>query len=78
MNMNKEKYQDLMLRFAREIHEVGVTENITKVVQDQYERIPNSSACSCEEVTRKFHYQHSGYLIEAVQTVKLTVRKCKS
>ena len=76
--MHKEKYQDLMLRFAKEIHDVGVTENLAKIVQAQYERTPNSVSCSNEQVTRKFHYQHDGYLIEAVQTVKLIVKTCKS
>jgi len=77
MKMHKEKYEDLMLRFAKEMHEVGVTENMRKIVEAQMNRTPNTISCGIDEVTRKFYYQHDGYSIEAVQTVKITVKKCK-
>ena len=74
--MHKEKYEDLMLRFTKELHDVGVTENMRKIIQDQYERTPHSVSCSCSESTRKFTYRHDGYMIEAEQTTKITVKKC--
>ena len=67
-----------MLRFTKEMHEVGVTENMKKIIEAQYERTPNSASCGTDETTRKFYYQHSGYSIEAVQSVKLVVKKCSS
>ena len=30
MNMHKEKYEELMLRFGKELHDVGVTEKYKK------------------------------------------------
>ena len=30
--MNNKKYEDLMLRFAKEIHDVGVTEDMKKII----------------------------------------------
>ena len=73
--MHKEKYEDLMLRFAKELHEVGVTENLTKIVHAQIDRTPNAASAWIEEATRKIHYQYDGYSIEAVRTIKLTVKK---
>ena len=67
-----------MLRFTKEMHEVGVTENMKKIIEAQYERTPNTVSCGIDETTRKFYYQHSGYSIEAVQSVKLVVKKCSS
>ena len=77
MIMHKEKYEDLMLRFAKEMHDVGVTDEIKKIVMAQYERTPNVISCSSDEDVKKFYYRHGGYVIEAVQNVKLTVKKCK-
>ena len=77
MKMNQEKYKDLMLRFAKEMHEVGVTENMQKIVDAQIERTPNTVSAGVEDTTRKFYYQHAGYSIEAVQSVKLTLKICK-
>ncbi len=74
--MNKEKYEDLMLRFAKELHDVGVTENMKKLVEAQWTRTPNVSGALAEESTDRFTYRHDGYTIEAVRTVKLTVKKC--
>ena len=73
--MNNEKYQELMLRFAKELHEVGVTENVKKLVESKYTRTPNVISASADENTRKFTYRHNGYEIEAVQSVKLVVKK---
>ena len=77
MKMHREMYEDLMLRFAKEMHDVGVTENMKKIVESQYDRTPNSISCSTEDTVRKFYYQHNGYTIEACQTVKLVVKKSK-
>ena len=66
-----------MLRFTKEMHEVGVTDNMKKIIEAQYERTPNSAACGTDENVRKFCYRHDGYEIEAVQNVKLVVKKCK-
>jgi len=74
--MNNEKYQDLMLRFAKEMHEVGVSENMKKIIEAQMERAPNTASCGTDEDVRKFCYRHDGFMIEAVQNVKLTVKKC--
>ena len=76
MKMHNETYQALMLRFAKELHEVGVSESLKKLVEDKYTRTPNVISAGSEDTTRKFTYRHAGYEIEAVQTVKLTVRKC--
>ena len=73
--MHKEKYEDLILRFAKEMHEVGVTDNIKKVVEDQFTRTPNVVSAGHNENVRKFTYRHNGYEIEAIQNVKLTVKK---
>ena len=77
MEMHRKKYQELLLRFAKELHEVGVTENMRKLVEDQYERTPNTISCGADEVVRKVYYQHDGYMIEAEQRVKLTVKTCR-
>jgi len=76
MEMNKEKYEDLTLRFAKELHDVGVTDNMKRIVEAQYTRHPNSINTSTEETTDRFTYRHGGYMIEAVRTVKLVVKKC--
>ena len=77
MQMNKEKYEELMLRFSKELHDVGVTENMKKIVEAQYTNRPNLSNPCTEEVTDRFSYRHDGYMIEAVRTVKLVVKKSK-
>ena len=76
MQMHKEKYEELLLRFAKELHDVGVTEDMKKIVESQYTRTPNLSNPHTEEVTDRFSYRHGGYMIEAVRTVKLLVKKC--
>ena len=77
MQMNKEKYEDLMLRFAKELNDVGVSENLKNIVKAQYDRTPNISGVERDENVRKFVYRHDGYEIEAIQNVKIVVRKCK-
>jgi len=74
--MNKEKYEELMLRFAKELHDVGITESVTKIVNDQLSRAPNVICASAEESTDRFVYRHEGYMIEAFRIVKLSVKKC--
>ena len=74
--MNKEKYQELLLRFAKELHEVGVTDNLKKIVEDNYTRTPNAAGVEKEETTDKFVYRHDGYMVEATRSVKLIVKKC--
>ena len=75
--MNKEIYRDLMLRFAKELDDIGVSENMCKIVEAQYTRTPNTGACETSENIKKFCYRHNGYEIEAIQNIKLTVKKCK-
>ena len=77
MKMHKEKYEELLLRFAKELNDVGVTEEMKKIVEAQYTRTPNLSNPGAEEVTDRFSYRHDGYMIEAVRTVKLSVKTCK-
>tara|TARA_Y100000310_G_C20636370_1_gene791379 strand:- start:800 stop:1033 length:234 start_codon:yes stop_codon:yes gene_type:complete len=77
MKMHKEKYEDLMLRFAKELHDVGITDNLKKLVEDAYTRTPNIAGIEHTEDTDRFTYRHDGYMIEAVRTVKLVVKTCK-
>ena len=76
MKMHNETYQELILRFAKELHEVGVSESMRKCVEAQYTRTPNVVLVTENENVRRFTYRHNGYEIEAVQNVKLTVKKC--
>ena len=77
MEMHKEKYEEMLLRFAKEIHDVGVTENMKKIIEAQCTRTPNLSQSNTTEETDRFTYRHDGYMIEAVRTVKLTLKRCK-
>ena len=77
MKMNKEEYERLMKRFALELSEVGVTEDLIKIVQAAIDRAPNISYSNGEETVSRFTYRHNGYMIEAKQTVELVVKKCK-
>ncbi len=77
MEMHKEKYEELLRRFSQELHEVGVGENLKGLVNDQIDRTPNIVTAGAEESTDRFTYRHDGYMIEAVRTVKLTVKKAK-
>ena len=76
MEMSKEKYEELMRRFSQELHEVGVTEDLTSLIKDQANRNPNQVSISYSNETDKFSYRHDGYMIEATRKVTLTVRKC--
>ena len=75
--MHKEKYEELLRRFSQELHEVGVSESLSGLVKDQCDRQPNTVAASAEESTDRFTYRHGGYMIEAVRTVRLVVKKAK-
>ena len=50
MKMHKEKYEELLLRFAKELNDVGVTEDMKKIVDSQYTRTPNLSNTGTEEI----------------------------
>ena len=77
MKLHKEEYEKLMKRFALELSEVGVTENMIKMVEAVLSRAPNITSDSESEIISKFTYRHNGYLIEAKQTVELVVKTCK-
>ena len=77
MKMNKEEYDKLLLRFALELSETGVSEELIGLVKAQMDRAPNVASAGSEETTDQFTYRHNGYMIEAKRTVKLTVKRCK-
>jgi len=77
MKMHKEEYEKLMLKFALEMSEVGVTKDIRNLIKAKLERIPNAISASESEVTDRFVYRHGGYMIEAKRTVELIVKTCK-
>ena len=77
MKMHKEEYEKLIKRFALELSEVGVSDDLIKIVSAQYERTPNVVAANSSETTDRFVYRHGGYIIEASRTVTLQVKKCK-
>ena len=77
MEFNKEKYDELMLRFAKELNEIGVTRELIDLIGDQLERMPNAVSACNDEVTDRFTYRHDGFMIEATRTVSLVLRKCK-
>jgi len=77
MEMNDSKYRDLMLRFAKEIDDIGVTENMRKLIEDKCQSAPNRFGASAEEITAHFVYRHDGYMIEAKQTITIVVKTCK-
>lgn len=77
VEMHKEKYRELMLRFAKELHDVGVTENMKKIIHDKIDRTPNVVSSTVDENIRKFHYTHGGYTIEAVQNIKIVIKTSK-
>lgn len=72
--MNDETYRALMLRFALELDEIGVTENMRKHMEGLFQRAPNRIGASAEETTAHFVYKHDGYTIEAKCTVSVVVR----
>ena len=77
MEMNKEVYEKLLMRFALELSEVGVTDNMISILKAQLARAPNVAVSTADETTDRFTYRHGGYMIEASRTVTLTVKKCK-
>ncbi len=77
MEMHKEKYEELLRRFSQELHDVGVSDNLLQLVKAKLERAPNVISAGDEETTERFTYRHGGYMIEAVRTVKLAVKKSK-
>ena len=77
MEMYKKKYEELMLRFAKELNDVGVTENMIQDARDTLTRTPNLANYSGQEDVEKFTYRHDGYMIEAIQVIHLSVKKCK-
>lgn len=75
--MHSKKYEELMLRFAQELHEVGVTDTMKGLIQDQYEQHPNVISVSTgPQTVSRFTYRHNGYLIEATKKIELTIKKC--
>ena len=77
MEMYKKKYEELMLRFAKELNDVGVTESMLCDARDTLARTPNLGSYAGQEDVEKFVYRHDGYMIEAVQAIHLRVKKCK-
>ena len=77
MEMHKEKYEELLRRFAQELHDVGVSSNLIELTKAKIDRAPNVISAGDEEATERFTYRHGGYMIEAVRTVKLVVKKSK-
>ena len=77
MKMHKEEYEKLLLRFALEIDEIGVTENMLKLIADSLKRSPHLSSTCADETTDRFVYRHKGYIIEAKRTVTIVVKTCK-
>lgn len=75
--MHKEEYERLLKRFALELSDVGVSDDLILLVKDGINRHANMSFVGEEEKTDYFEYRHQGYSIEAVRTVKLSVKKCK-
>ncbi len=75
--MHREKYLELLRKFAQELHEVGVTESMKERIQDQCEQHPNViSTGTGQVVVSRFVYRHDGYVIEAKNLVELTVKTC--
>ena len=74
--MNDEAYRDLMLRFAKELDEIGVTEDMRKLIEAACQSAPNRIGASAEETTDRFVYRHKGYMIEAKRTVTIVVKTC--
>ena len=76
MKFHKEEYERLIKRFALELSEVGVSEKLLKLLQATVDRAPNILVAAADEPVARFTYRHNGYLIEAKQTVEITVKKC--
>jgi hypothetical protein len=75
MKMHRETYQELMRKFAQELHEVGVTEEMKERINDQCDIVPHVISVGTGPTTiSRFVYRHGGYLIEAKNTVELTIK----
>jgi hypothetical protein len=64
-----------MLRFAKELHDVGVSEDLKKLIEAEYARAPNVVSVEQQEIAKRFLYQHGRCKIEAKQVVSIVVRK---
>jgi len=73
--MNKDAYEDLLLRFAKELNDVGVTIGMKEVLSDNYNRVPNIASVSTDRNVKRFLYRHNGFEIEAVQNIKVVIKK---
>tara|TARA_B100000131_G_scaffold310511_1_gene342286 strand:- start:2401 stop:2628 length:228 start_codon:yes stop_codon:yes gene_type:complete len=73
--MNKDVYQELLLRFAKELNDVGVTDDMKSLISDGYNRTPNISSVATDRNIKRFLYRHNGYEIEAIQNIKISVKK---
>ena len=77
MKMHKEEYEKLMVRFATELAEVGVSNNLIQAIKDTLERQPNCASIQKYETVANFQYKHKGYTIQAKKSVELIVKKCE-
>tara|TARA_X000001388_G_scaffold17135_1_gene10592 strand:+ start:188 stop:421 length:234 start_codon:yes stop_codon:yes gene_type:complete len=77
MKMHKEEYEKLLVRFATELAEVGVTPNQLELIRDTLLRAPNVASANQSETVADFHYKHNGYMIQAKKTIEIMVKKCK-
>ena len=77
MKFHKEEYERLLLKFALELSEVGVTEDMLKKIASTLDRSPNVIQTNASEQINRFTYRYSGYVIEAKQTVELVIKTCK-
>ena len=75
MKMHSETYQELMRKFAQELHDVGVTGEMKERINDQCEQHSHIISVGTGPTTiSRFVYRHGGYLIEAKNTVELTIK----
>ncbi len=77
MKMNKEEYEKLMVRFATELAEIGVSHELLQGIKDTLERSPNIASVQKVETVANFQYKHNGYMIQAKKTIEVVVKKCQ-
>jgi len=77
MKMHKEEYEKLLVRFATELAEVGVTPIQLELLRDTFGRAPNIASANQSETVADFQYKHNGYTVQAKKTVEITVKNCK-
>ena len=75
LNVKKAKENKIDDNFAKTLGAKNLSD-LKKLIEDQWERTPNTVGVLSEENTDRFVYMHEGYKIEAVRTVKLSVKKC--